>query len=241
MTERTELIVTTSWDDGTVTDLKLAGLLDKYGLSGTFYICRASSIPDLISETDITALDKTFEIGAHTMTHPHLVGIPVAEASKEIQGSKAYLEDLLGHEVSMFCYPFGLYNDAVADIVKTSGFTGARTCQPAGFGLSSDPYRFGITLFVSDGSPLMALRIWLKARLLNIRGLFDWETRAKLLFDLASKKGGIYHIYGHSVEFEENNEWDKLERVFSYISNKAGGRYSTNGEVMRLREEKDKL
>ena len=31
-------IVTTSWDDGNKLDLKLAALLDKYGLVGTFYI-----------------------------------------------------------------------------------------------------------------------------------------------------------------------------------------------------------
>ncbi|MFC1900295.1 polysaccharide deacetylase family protein [Chloroflexota bacterium] len=233
MANAKELIVTSSWDDGTATDFKLSGLMEKYGLSGTFYICRVSSMPDLMTEADIIAMDKKFEIGAHTMTHPYLNKIPVTEASKEIGDSKKYLENLLGHEVLMFCYPFGLYNDTVVDIVRKNGFVGARTCQPDGFSISSDRYRSGITLFLSNGSPLMALKICLKARLLNIRALFDWETRAKLLFDLALKQGGIYHIYGHSVEFEENGEWDKLERVFSYISNKADVRYLTNGAILR--------
>ena len=33
-----KLIVTTSWDDGSRLDLKLAELLEKYGISGTFYV-----------------------------------------------------------------------------------------------------------------------------------------------------------------------------------------------------------
>jgi hypothetical protein len=48
---------------------------------------------------------------------------------------------------------------------------------------------------------------------------------------LALEKGGIYHIYGHSAEFESNNEWDKLERVLAYISNREGVNYKTNGEI----------
>ena len=36
------LIVTTSWDDGSIQDLKLGELLMKYGIKGTFYIPRSS-------------------------------------------------------------------------------------------------------------------------------------------------------------------------------------------------------
>jgi hypothetical protein len=33
------IYVTTSWDDGHKLDMKLAVLLKKYGIKGTFYIC----------------------------------------------------------------------------------------------------------------------------------------------------------------------------------------------------------
>lgn len=232
MTANGGLIVTTSWDDGTEDDIKLAELLNKHGISGTFYICRSPSKPDLLQEDEIVRLDSNFEIGAHTINHIDLTKISHAEASEEIHTSKIYLEDLLGHSVSMFCYPFGRYNDAVRQMVKSNGFLGARTCDPRGLSLAQDPYCFHITLQASNGSPLMTLRIWLRARFRKIKLLFDWENLAKSLFDSALEKGGIYHIYGHSVEIERNNEWDKLERVLAYISSREKTKYMTNGEIL---------
>jgi peptidoglycan/xylan/chitin deacetylase (PgdA/CDA1 family) len=165
MTAKGGLIVTTSWDDGTVDDIKLAELLNKHGIGGTFYICRASSIAGLVSESEIITLDRSCEVGAHTMNHPDLTKVSQSEASEEIHASKTYLENLLGHSISMFCYPFGRYNDTVKQMIKSSGFVGARTCDPRGFMFPRDPYRFPITLYASNGSPLMALRIWTMSRL----------------------------------------------------------------------------
>jgi len=225
-----QLIVTTSWDDGTVTDLKLAELLKKYSIKGTFYI--AKSYPDNpLRKEDIVTLDGESEIGAHTVSHAYLTKVPFSEAERETEVSKAYLEDLVGHSVSMFCYPYGRYNKDVKKLVENCGFVAARTCDAGNFCLPQDPYQWHITLFASNNSPLMALRIWWKFRLWRVSALLDWERRAKLLFDLALTKGGIYHIYGHSAEFEENREWNKLERVIRYISDKEGVRYMTNGEI----------
>lgn len=226
-------IVTTSWDDGTITDLKLAELLEKYGIKGTFYIPKFIDNP--LQRKDIVAIDKKFEIGAHSVSQPDLTTVSLIEAKAQIEDSKQYLEDLLGHSVPMFCYPYGRYNETIKKMVKDSGFIAARTCDPRGFNLPQDPYQWHITLHASNRSPFMALTIWQRFRLWKINTLFDWESRAKLLFDLALKKGGVYHIYGHSAEFEQNNEWDKLEGVLNYVSSREGVRYMANREVIRLR------
>jgi len=232
MLSKDSLIVTTSWDDGTITDLRLAELLEKYSIKGTFYI--ATSLSDNpLPKKDILALDKNFEIGAHTVNHADLITVSLSEAEIEIKDSKLYLEDLLGHNISMFCYPYGRYNDTIKKIVKDSGFIAARTCDPGGFNLPTDPYQWHTNLLISNGSPLMALKICRRFRLWKTSALMDWESRAKLVFDSGLKNGGIYHIYGHSSEYEENNQWDKLERVFIYISKREGVRYMTNGEIFR--------
>ncbi len=127
MLSKDNLIVTTSWDDGTITDLKLAELLEKYGVKGTFYIPKFIENP--LQKTDIVAIDKKFEIGAHTLDQPDLTKVSLAEAKRQIMSSKTYLEDLLGHGTSMFCYPSGKYNDTIKKIVKDSGFIAARTCM----------------------------------------------------------------------------------------------------------------
>ena len=230
MTTSNNLIVTTSWDDGTVTDLKLAGLLQKYGIRGTIYISRIPS-EKLLDEQEIKELDNSVELGAHTMSHPDLTSVSLSEAKREIEDSKKYVEQLLGHSIFMFCYPYGRYNEGVKKIVKGCGFIGARTCDPRGFNLPEDPYQWHITLTASNSSPFMALKIWWRFRLWNPRSLLDWESRAKSLFDLALEEGGIYHIYGHSSEHETNNDWGKLERVLDYISNRESVQYMTNGEI----------
>jgi len=90
-----KVIVTTSWDDGHMLDLKLAELLRKYDLKGTFYVAplnREFKKEDLMSDYQLRRLSQEFEIGAHTMTHPRLGKISAEEADKEIRESKTYLE-----------------------------------------------------------------------------------------------------------------------------------------------------
>lgn len=68
-----ELIVTTSWDDGSYLDLRLSSLLDKYGIKGTFYISPYYEYRERsLTENEIILLSKRGEIGAHTLTHPYL-------------------------------------------------------------------------------------------------------------------------------------------------------------------------
>ena len=224
------LVVTTSWDDGQKADFKVAKLLTKYNLKGTFYITKPY-YRDPLEKQDVVEIDREHEIGAHTLTHMDLSNIPVSEAKREIEGSKAYIEELVDHQIKMFCYPYGRYSEEIKKIVKGAGFIGARTCNPGDFGMPNDPYEWQISLYASNASPRTTFKIW-RINHLPIRSLLSWEIRAKLLFDLALEKGGIYHLWGHGYEIEEKKEWGKLERVFEYISNRGGVRYLTNGEVI---------
>ena len=77
-----KLLVTTSWDDGHKLDIRLAALLKKYGIKGTFYICPQDhefKNEDLLSTQDILTISKDFEIGGHTITHPYLTKITIAQ------------------------------------------------------------------------------------------------------------------------------------------------------------------
>src|SRR5438105_846133 len=100
------MIVTTSWDDGDVLDDRIADLLDRHGLAGTFYIAR-SHRPRRMPDTRIRALAARHEIAAHSLNHPDLTLLSRADKRQEIEGSRKWLEDVTGEPVSMFCYPFG--------------------------------------------------------------------------------------------------------------------------------------
>lgn len=78
------------------------------------------------------------EIGAHTMTHPRLTRIPLAQAREEIIASRKSLEDAFGRAVTHFCYPYGVYNEAILDLVAEAGFTTATTTKP-GLNIAGTP------------------------------------------------------------------------------------------------------
>ncbi len=68
------MIFTTSWDDGYLSDLRIAEILEKYGATGTFYVCpQGQHNQKMLSEKQVLELSKKHEIGAHTILHPHVV------------------------------------------------------------------------------------------------------------------------------------------------------------------------
>ncbi len=119
------VIVTTSWDDGHKIDFKLAELMKKYNITGTFYISpKDREIPekDRLTDQEIIKLSEGFEIGAHTFTHPRLSNVSDEEAKKEIVGSKDYLEKILKKEVKSFCYPGGVHKKSIKKWLKMQVF-----------------------------------------------------------------------------------------------------------------------
>jgi peptidoglycan/xylan/chitin deacetylase (PgdA/CDA1 family) len=67
------------------------------------------------------------DIGAHTLTHPHLDQISLTQAREEICASKKKLEDTFGREVRHFAYPYGGFTPPVMDLVREAGFATACT------------------------------------------------------------------------------------------------------------------
>jgi len=80
-------------------------------------------------------------IGAHTCTHPRLSKIPRNRAREEIFSSKKKLEDRFGKPIDHFAYPFGDYDDAVAEAVREAGFKNAVTMDRGVNDGNTDPFR----------------------------------------------------------------------------------------------------
>jgi hypothetical protein len=64
------------------------------------------------------AASPAIEIGAHTVWHPCLSALQVAEQEREISQSRSSLEALLDHPVRYFAYPYGSADDFTADTVR---------------------------------------------------------------------------------------------------------------------------
>jgi len=90
-------------------------------------------------------------IGAHTLTHPNLPGLPPEEAEAEIAGSKTLIEEKVKAPVLHFAYPNGRgvshFNEPVRDMVRKAGFLSSVTSINGPVCRDDDPFtlkRLGI-------------------------------------------------------------------------------------------------
>jgi len=242
-------IVTTSWDDGSVLDLKLAKLLDKYGLKGTFYVPK-NYLPNPLSERDVVYIAERHEVGAHGISHSDLTQLTIVHALKEIRESKNFLESILNQEIAMFAYPLGLYNQIVKEAVKRSGFSGARTIKPFHFLVDDDLFEMGVSLHVYP-FPLGRKGTWnypfsrtlIKPIMLAyrdvirlglpVKSILSWQSLTQAVFNYVLVRGGMFHLWGHSWEIEQFQMWRSLEEIFDFISKRDGIKYLTNSSCFK--------
>src|SRR5260370_13558593 len=116
---------TTSWDDGHPLDLRVAELLTKYGLCGTFYVPKTAEYGTMTT-VQIRELSPAFELAAHTLHHVVLTGATEQEASQEIAGSQFWLDDNSGSPCLLFCPPKGRYAGRHLEMIRRPGYRGLR-------------------------------------------------------------------------------------------------------------------
>ena len=130
-------------------------ILRSHGFKAVAYIVSGFvDRPGYMTSAEIREADQSgIEIGSHTVNHPNLARMSLASVRAEVVGSKGYLEQLLGHSVTSFCYPSGKYTSAVAWEVAAAGYHDATTTR---FGFShmlGDRYAW-TRLRVSGGEAL---------------------------------------------------------------------------------------
>jgi len=233
-------IVTTSWDDGHPFDLRLADLLSSQGLTGTFYVPVRNSEGRFTMDSDeIRKLDRSHEIGGHTFNHVDLTSMSQEEVRNEIVQGKQHLEQVVGHPVMGFAFPRGRMNAAIVRMAERAGHSFGRTIH--GFRLSAPKgFLLHTTLQAYPHTPITYLKN--AVRRVNIEGLnnyifrlhlqSDWKKLARTAFDTVVREGGVWHLWGHSWEIDEQKLWEDLEELFKYISGHSGVHYLTNGELM---------
>jgi peptidoglycan/xylan/chitin deacetylase (PgdA/CDA1 family) len=76
--------------------------------------------------------DPHIELGAHSVSHPHLAALSEARAWQEIVGSRKRLVERLGVEIRHFAFPFGQSGDCgprEARLAREAGFATASTTR----------------------------------------------------------------------------------------------------------------
>lgn len=142
--EKAGKVIGITFDDGYQNNLIHAlPALRKQGFSSTCYavsgLLGQTNVWDEavgIAQTPLMTADELRqwmaggqEVGSHTHRHLDLTKAEDAVAQAEIARGKSALEAVLGHTADQFCYPYGSYAPAHADMAKELGFVAATTTQ----------------------------------------------------------------------------------------------------------------
>jgi peptidoglycan/xylan/chitin deacetylase (PgdA/CDA1 family) len=137
-------------------------------------VARGKTKMELMTHDEIVQLATTrHEIGAHSMTHPHLNQCTDETAEAEIRQSKTQLEQLVNRPVTSFAYPYGHYPDRYVEIMSGCGYKTAVSMYSKARSTLSDPYCIRRTV-VTDKESSFSLKVKLSGVYNNARVLYDY-------------------------------------------------------------------
>jgi peptidoglycan/xylan/chitin deacetylase (PgdA/CDA1 family) len=238
-------VFTFSSDDGHPSDMKVADLLGKHNLRGTFYVPvrNREGLPTM-SENELRGVGRDFEIGSHTFDHRYLRSVGKVEAYRQINEGKTRLEQMLGRAVAGFCYPGGKYRRSDLALVQGAGFTYARTTTNLCFDAGHSRFELPTTIQFYPHPRAVYWRNFAHAgrwatRLAGLRLAVEhenWIERMYALFDYACQHDGTFHMWAHAYEIDRLDAWSELDRFFAHVSEQvAASNRLTNQQVASRR------
>lgn len=207
--------LTMSYDDGVKFDVRLSEIFDAHGIRGTFHMNSNYSMDGADGwhmTAEQTQLAKRHELSLHMHTHPFPTQIPLSHVADEILDNKRILEPIAGYPMRGMSYPFGDFSDDVVGMLRGLGIEYSRTTRATG--------RFDVPQDFLLWDPTC-----------HHNGIGDlWE---RFLNDrYAALKPRLFYLWGHSFEFDREDNWHVIEDFCA----KAGGRddiwYATNIEIV---------
>ncbi len=219
--------VTFSYDDGIAQDIRLVELFNRYGLKATFNLNTGIQSPDSrfeinavkihrMEQEGLVKLYEGHEIALHGLTHASPSGTKPEEYEKEYLQDAKNIERLYGIYPVGAAYAYGDVPDPVVDYLQTIGIRYARTVESThAFSLPKDPMRLAATCHHNDEQIFTLAHQFLEA-----------EPDEPMLF----------YIWGHSYEFDVNNNWDRMEELCKLLSGRDDIFYGTNAQCLGFRE-----
>lgn len=216
---------TMSYDDATRQDIRLIGLMRQYGLKGTFNISTGILAPEGIvyepgtihqrmSRTELIGLYKEngMEAALHGYTHSYMDQLPIQTAMEEVIENKRWLEREFQTVIRGMAYPYGRYSDELVRFLKQAGIAYARTTVSGeSFELPKDWLRLEATCHHNH------------PRLMEFAKRFVSEE--------VRKSPWMFYLWGHSFEFDRDQNWDVMERLAACVGNREEIWYATNIEI----------
>lgn len=218
--------LTLSYDDGVEQDVRLMEILDKHGIRCTFNLnsgCWAQEgtvypkghIHRRMSASQVAKVyaNPNHEVAAHCLTHASLTELDPAQVAHEVLADRENLEAMFGGLVRGLAYPFGTFSDTVVDALKATGTAYARTVVSTNnFSIPTDWLRLHPTCH--HNAP-------------NLPQLCD-----RFLNDSAPFGSLLFYLWGHSYEFEADDNWQVIEAFCEKMGGREDVWYATNIEIV---------
>ena len=102
-------------------------ILRRHRFVATFFVMTVVlDKPGWLSRDQVRRLDQAgMTIGVHTWDHHRVTTYTRSDWVRQLERPKAELEDLVGHRLEMFAYPYGAWNSAVLPHVQQAGYRAA--------------------------------------------------------------------------------------------------------------------
>ncbi len=212
-----------TFDDGVTQDIRFVGLLDQYGLKGTFnlnsqlmreefaWTHQNGTVIRRLPPSAAQALYRGHEVASHSLTHPHLDKLPEAEIMQELLTDKENLQQLFEMPVRGFALPFHGYSERIRQCVKTCGFAYCRTSEESlSYAPIKDYYGWNGSIFHS----------------------FDMLKDFVEGFLETDKELALCLITGHSYDLDVYDRWEQIKSVFRLISRRSDVLPMTSIEIV---------
>ena len=216
---------TMSYDDGVEQDIRLISIMKKNAVKGTFnlnsglYAADGTVYPQgqvhrrMTREMCLKTYDPAVcEVAVHGFEHLYWTQLPEGKRTLEIIKDRESLENDFGRIVRGAAYPYGWYDGACVESLKNAGLVYCRTV------VSTHSFRLPenwLTLHPTCHHKDSALND-LADRFISLKN--PGET-------------ALFYLWGHSYEFEGNNNWPLIEDFLAKIGGIADVWYATNIEI----------
>ena len=222
--------VTFSYDDGVVQDKRLAEIFDKYGLKATFnFNCeRARKFNYSKEEIQEYFLSKGHEIAVHGAHHRANGHTRTIEGIKEVLECRLDLEERCDAIIRGMAYPdtginlmgnFGTY-EQIKNYLTELDIAYART-------LGGDNDSF---MLPQDFHAWMPTAHHKNPQIMEYVDKFlSLDISDKMYY--ARRVPRLLYIWGHSYEFDKDNNWELMEEICSKLSHNDEIWYATNIEI----------
>lgn len=217
--------LTFSYDDGIEQDRKLVEIFNKYGMKATFNLNTGIQTPESNFEIEgvfinrmkqegLEELYRGHEIATHGLTHAAPTGMTKEQLDEEFLTDMSNIERIYGTYPVGMAYAYGCVDDEVVKYLKSIGIKYGRTVEAShSFEIPKEPLKLKATCHHDDDMLFELAEKFLKA---------EPKENEQMLF----------YVWGHSYEFDVNNNWDRIEEFCKMMSGKADIFYGTNRECL---------